>query len=329
MLSLLIVLTLFLYFCPLVYNTGQYPIWRSKIEYISDIHDVHNIIIGDSRAVAGFMPDVLKDNYYNLAVSGGSPIEGYYILKKYLEKQHVDKLILSFSPVHLELPEGFYELTLRYGLLSTSEINEVLGVSNALNDNLRVTKEDYAAGNYLTYKSRADFIELYLDSMLINYKWFSCYIPEIQKCLFELRYSKNKKIYSEIKSRKGNYDFGDASEGKGKNLEASKSAAFKNSKICDYYLIKLLELAKLNNIKTYYISAPFNADSYKDINAKNSQYFTQYNSYMESLKLKYSSVVWDANINCYENRYFGDPSHLNANGQNKFSNYAKEVISER
>jgi hypothetical protein len=50
---------------------------------------------------------------------------------------------------------------------------------------------------------------------------------------------------------------------------------------------------------------------------------------MESLKLKYSSVVWDANINCYENRYFGDPSHLNANGQNKFSNYAKEVISER
>ena len=74
--------------------------------------------------------------------------------------------------------------------------------------------------------------------------------------------------------------------------------------------------------------APFNEASYKKINEKNSQYIKKYNNYINSLRLKYDNVSWYADIFYFGNEYFGDPSHLNTNGQNKFSTYVNEYLKE-
>ena len=43
------------------------------------------IVIGDSTGNAAFMPEAVSDSMINLSILGTGPIEGYYVLKEYLE----------------------------------------------------------------------------------------------------------------------------------------------------------------------------------------------------------------------------------------------------
>ena len=79
----LTMVTIFLSFCKMFYNGNEYPMWRAKFEYVLKTHSSENIIIGDSRALAGIIPEIIGDDYYNLSYGGGTPIEGYFLLKKY------------------------------------------------------------------------------------------------------------------------------------------------------------------------------------------------------------------------------------------------------
>jgi hypothetical protein len=327
--TLLIALTLFLNIGPLIYNVNEYPMWKSKMDYISYIHKSENIIIGDSRAEAAFVPDILEDNFYNLSVGGGSPIDGYFILKKYLEKNKINILIISFSPKHLETVGTFFGRTLKYNLLSIKDIIQVFSKSLELNENLDATDEDYYLGKDFSYKNKLDYYKAYYKAILIRCKFFYFYIPEIQNCLFESRYKNNIEVYNNISKRNGNYDFGTQLQAIGENEEAKKKVGFRYSKMTDYYLNEMLVLTKQNNIKVYFVIAPFNENSYNKIYNLNKDYLKEYSDYINSLKLKYNNVVWNSDIYCYGNDFFGDPSHLNSKGQRKFSTYIKSYLSGR
>ncbi|MEI6752098.1 MAG: hypothetical protein WCK78_02925 [Paludibacter sp.] len=314
------VLTAYLYFGEMIFNTAEYPMWKSKFDYIEKNHTSKNIIIGDSRAIAGFVPKLLSKNYYNFALGGGTPIESYYILKKYLEKQKLDTVIISFSPVHLERSIVFFERTLKFNFISTKYISEVLAVSKELNDNFPDSLNGYKgfefSSDYLLFKSK---------TYLIKYKFPTYYINDFRGSLYKPMYFTNKIVYNEINDRCGNYDFGRKDSATGLNYEALEKRTFRNSRVMDYYLKKILKLITENNIKAYYIVAPFNRGSYEQLDTC---YVKKYNSYFEGLKYQYKNVVWKNNIFFYENNCFGDPSHLNYRGQLKFSNYVKmEVLN--
>lgn len=313
------VLTSYLYFGEMIFNTAEYPMWKSKFDYIENNHTAKNIIIGDSRAIAGFVPKIFGKSYYNFALGGGTPIESYYILKKYLDKQKLDTVIISFSPIHLERSIIFFERTLKFNFLSTKEISEVLAVSKELNDNfpdsLNGNKGFEFSSDYFLFKSK---------TYLIKYKFFPFYITDFRGSLYKPMYSANKIVYNEINDRFGNYDFGKNDSAVGFNYEALEKRAFRSSRVMDYYLKKILKLISDNNIKAYYIVAPFNSGSYEHLDAN---YLKKYNDYFDVLKNQYKNVIWKNEIFFYENNCFGDPSHLNSRGQMKFSNYVKwEVL---
>jgi len=305
--------------------------WKSKLDYIATVHSADNIIIGDSRAVAAFVPEIIGNNYYNLAVGGGSPVDGYYIFKRYLEQKPVDTVIISYAPGHLETVGTFYARPVKYDVLSLNEINEVFTASFESNENIDINcgDKDYYSGKNRTYRNRIAYYNKYIKALLIRYKLFCYYIPEIQKCFLESRYQKNKQVYSEILARKGNFDFGTLPLGGGDNDEAKKLLSFTPSKITDIYLNKIIALAQKNNVKVFFIAAPFTEESHKKVTETNKNYSHDYNDYIESFKLKYATVLWDADIRNYENIYFGDNSHLNSKGQIKFSKYVKEMVSHQ
>jgi hypothetical protein len=317
-LLLLSVLTSYLYFGEMIFNTAEYPMWKSKFDYIEKNHTAKNIIIGDSRAIAGFVPKILSKNFYNFALGGGTPIESYYILKKYLEKQKLDTVIISFSPIHLEKSIVFFERTLKFNFLSTKEISEVLSVTKKLNDNF----PDSLNGNK-GFKLPFDYYLFKSKTYLIKYKFFPYYVKDFRGSLYKPMYSTNKIVYDEINDRCGNYDFGRNDSAVGLNFEALEKRAFRNSRVMDFYLKKILKLVSDNNIKAYYIIAPFNRDSYEHID---SNYVMKYNAYFDVLKTQYKNIVWKNEIFYYKNNCFGDPSHLNTRGQMKFSNYVKREV---
>ena len=89
------IMTLFITYGKMIYNSPEYPMWKSKMDYISTNTNNHNIIIGDSRALVSFSPKQLDDNYYNLAVGGGTPIEG--LPKKHLKNSFYPSLLVIWN----------------------------------------------------------------------------------------------------------------------------------------------------------------------------------------------------------------------------------------
>lgn len=316
--------TLFLFNAKMFYHTGEYPMWKSKLEYIENIHKVENIIIGDSRAVAGFDPRIIEDDFYNLSIGGGTPIEGYFILKRYLVNKNVNKLIISYSPMHLEFNKVFFARTLKYDFLSQDDLNEVFLKSKELDEKFFRLKNFNNNSN--KYLNEVDYYKNYFKAILTKYNFLYFYIPEIQNSLLFTRYINNHEIYLEIKKRKGNYDFGTETEAKGENFESTRKTTFSISKIMNYYLNEMLLLCEQHNIKVYFMVAPFNKDSYIKIKEQNINYIIDYESYIKSLEAKYINVRWNADIFYYENEYFGDPSHLNRRGQTKFSIFVKRHL---
>ena len=74
--------------------------WYHIKEVVNSTYNenIELIVIGDSRAKAAFIPSELPEiNSFNLSLGGATPVEGYYILKKYL-KGHI-------KIIHL-YPEG-------------------------------------------------------------------------------------------------------------------------------------------------------------------------------------------------------------------------------
>ena len=317
--SLLILVTIFLSFCKMFYNGPEYPMWKSKFEYIQKNHNSENIIIGDSRALAGIVPDIIGDDFYNLSYGGGTPIEGYFLLKKYISKNVPKTIIISFSPLHLEFSNVFFGRPLKYNIFSTKEIVEILKKSKELNNKFY----NYDDRN-LGYKNKSEYLNIYLKSILTKWNFFYYYRPELRNSLTQVRILKNITVYNEIKAKKGNYDFGEEESSSGLNFEATKSHnGFAVSKVMDYYLNQIIQLALENNIKVYYIVPPFNEASYNNLNLN---YIRNYDSYFDSLKYKYQNVVWHNKIFFYEDRFFGDKSHLNSRGQMKFSKYIIDEI---
>jgi hypothetical protein len=88
--------------------------------------------------------------------------------------------------------------------------------------------------------------------------------------------------------------------------QETKYKKFIPSKLLNYYFLKLLKLAKTNNIKVYYFTMPFNKSSYKKILA---DFKNQYNDYIYKISLKYNIKLCNK-IFYMENNFFGDSSHL-------------------
>ncbi|MDP4291311.1 MAG: hypothetical protein Q8908_09540 [Bacteroidota bacterium] len=315
-------ITIFLYIGEMYYNTGEYPMWKSKIEFITHVHNTSNIVIGDSRAVAGIVPGIIGDNFNNLAIGGGSPIDGYLFLKRYLQYHRVNKIIISYSPSRLENYDVFFDRTLKFDLLSFSEMNEILSKSKEENDLFFESYNDCVNCDN-KYADIWDYYKYYFKSLLIKIKFFYYYLPEIKNSIIEYRYTHNMNVYNNIKKRLGNYDFGTDRFSAGLCVETQNRKHYKVSKVLDFYLNKILSLAQENNIKVYCIAAPFNVASFKSLN---SNYIKGYNAYIQSLRNKYKNIVYQNGIYSYGNERFGDPSHLNPFGAAEFSKHVRDDI---
>jgi len=121
----------------------EYPIYKHSIDFVqskdkSKAMNPDLLIMGDSIAFSGIMPDMIDKNAYSLSLTGGSTVEIYYMIKNYLKNHTPPKTIFcSVSPNHLEVHREYYDRTVNYGLITTSQMLEVLNKTIELNDNPR------------------------------------------------------------------------------------------------------------------------------------------------------------------------------------------------
>jgi len=311
----IIVTVLYTTLIPYGYMDKEYPAWKYSKDATKEVGNFSTVILGDSRAMADLIPEKIDSeskvtsgqSTVNLAFGGASSIEMYYTLNRYLKNNATpDKVIIMFAPFHYSLIDNYWTRTAYFNYLSIPETYELFAYAKASNSETLLTKG--YKNDLLSYRMR--FPDKYLPA-LINSK-------------FILRYNVNEAEYNRISSNYGYSEFGTENGCDYLNFETSydRMHTSGDAVLLDIYLNRLLKLCVNNDISTIVSIPPMNEASF---NALNDSYVEDFTSYMNGLKSKYPDITIDSEIPCFNNSYFGDSSHLNRNGAEKFTS---EFISK-
>lgn len=271
----------------LFYESREYPMWVHVKNLINAESKIKQkmILIGDSRAKAGFEPVLSKDHALNLTVGGSTPIEGYYTLLTFLKNNpQPENLVLSYSPLHLMHGMYFWERTVKYNYLTDDQLDKIAG------DLLKFDDPGIGKINQLWKYN-------YLVSM---------YISSVVEGVKKKRWIINNKVKNDLVNSKGHAYFGTRNGSVSLNGEAKLANDFHQSELIHYYFIKLIELAKSKSINVFWYTMPFNQSSCKKISP---DLVKNFNKYIGRMELEENiSVIKKAH--CMDDKYFGDASHV-------------------
>lgn len=271
----------------MLYMDREYPMWV----HVKDIMNGHSIepidllVLGDSRAKAGFMPSSLPEiKSLNLAVGGGTPVEAYYILEHYLKNNPPPKnLVFSFVGGHLSGGSHYWGRTVTFDFLSDNEFEEIEKFAREYN-------EDSILESGKSYR---------------DYKYPKAYASNFKNGLVGGRWVRNKLVAAYLVNSGGHHYFGTRSFANGRSGDSYKKN-FKVSDFQNFYFKKALNLALNNGIDTGFYFMPLNKTSFSK--AKNN-YIEEFTDYIENLFGGFGFEVCNS-IFYMDNDQFGDPSHL-------------------
>ncbi|MCR5734570.1 MAG: hypothetical protein K6G22_08200 [Lachnospiraceae bacterium] len=308
LLALVPVLIMILYtaLLPMGYMDTEYPSWKYTKDEQRGLfgagekgtqQEINTVIIGDSRAMADLIPEKLSDDTVNLAVGGATAIEMYHTLKDHFDNVGVpDTVIIMFAPFHYSYMDNFWTRTVYFHHLKIPDVIKLY------TEGRRLKADAFYDGEHDLF----DLISCYLylpDS----------YLPALLNSKFFGRYETNRSEYDTIARNKGHGLFGTLDGCSDLNYEASYTEMKMDGDhpLIDLYMRKILDLCSENSVNIILSQPPMNETSY---GALHGDYTSQYSEYINGLSSYYNGGIFETEIPEYENKYFGDSSHLNAAG---------------
>jgi len=293
---------------PFGYMDSEYPSWKYTKEVSKNVSSVSGVtssditlILGDSRAMADLVPSEMDSQTLNLGVGGATSIEMYYTLNSYIKNNGCPQnVIIMFAPFHYSIIDNFWTRTAYFNYLSVNDMVDLYKTAEATGSETLLVKG--YKNDLLSYRLR--FPDKYLPA-LMNSKGIG-------------RLSENKTVYENAVSNFGYGEFGTLDGCSDLNYETNydKMHTTDDALLIQIYVEKLLKLCSDNNISTELMIPPMNEASY---NALKPSYVESLDSYFSDLSIKYPKIKINKNIPCYDNKYFGDSSHLNYDGAVKFT----------
>lgn len=264
----------------------EYSMWLyvKKVTHSASQSHQDLIVVGDSRAKAGYIPNLTNRRTLNLAFAGQTPIEGYYLLSHYLKNNPAPNyLVVSYAPFHLSVADAFWEMTVKYGFLDSDEYNEVLETSSRLKDTILGEKD-----------KRWQYL------FLPNTYWES-----MRRAIKEHRWRTNEETYASVVNSRGHYYYGKESGTTEPNQEI-KLGTFVISRLLDLYLMKLIDLAHSRHIAVFWYTMPFSETSCKKLSVSYKRDFERYLFNLESR----TGIEVIERIACLSDSLFGDSNHV-------------------
>ncbi len=292
---------LYIEYMPMYYNDANNTRWhfiKKSLEKEYVIPQSEIIFLGESRVNAGLDFNQIS-NSYSFASGGATPIEMFYILKKYIKEHKKTKTVyLSISPRFLSEIFAFHPYVLRNNLLDYSDMSEICS-------NLKSNENDTTLGTFTRLKfflNKLNYLEYYQSDVLKN------------KVLGAKK--ENLKLINEMINMKGGRPHpGLKSESSELNYE-TKYEHFYPSPILTTYFQKILLLCKEEGIILKFFFMPMNKSSYGKLN---STFVKEYKTYIKTYQNQYPKFNISDTVYCYDDKYFGDASHLNKTGRDKFT----------
>nr|WP_294577839.1 hypothetical protein [uncultured Rhodopila sp.] len=291
---------------PMAFMEPEYAFWRAKQAMLDRCDIGQAIILGDSRAAAGILPNRLPFKATNLAVGGGEPIEAYAALRRVLACPSPPRLaILSFDPGHFVRPDAARDRSVRFGFLSAADVATLRDVSLGLND-LSVYQADEAGGLPAVLRDR-----------LYQLRFPVFYFSSLVHGGVLLRWPGNHARYRDALESRGQYYFG---VGQGSDVVAVEGhlEAFRPLPILDHYFARLLALLDAHGIDSRFVAMPVNNATWKMVDPA---VLDQFNAYLAEYERQHPRFrVASEIMPHWPDRFFGDRfCHLNPEGAELFS----------
>lgn len=311
-----ILLTGYIWLFPFGYMDEEFPSWHytkmvaeGKETPVDGAEAV--LILGDSRAMADIIPEMCGDNYVNLGIGGATTIEMYYTLRHYIENNGAPKkAFIMFAPFHYSYMDNYKTRTMYFHHLTYKEAMEVYSQARAAG---------YAGADPASFEEldTGAILSIYLRSPAV-------YLPALINARGYGRLSQNREKYSEQITDRGHALYGTMDGCDYPNYEASYEHMEKGGdhRIITVYFGKLLDLCRDNGIQTAVLQAPMNRASFDMLN---SDYVSEYTSYIKAFAADHKDIIFETDIPCYDNCYFGDSSHLNGKGARL---YTEELMNK-
>jgi len=306
-----VLLPLYCKFFPMYYLDDEYAMYRQQKDYVTgklNTEDARILILGDSRTKAGFKPALLWEGTYNIALGGGTPIEGYYSLKEYLlHHKAPEAVVIAYAPMHYMDVDTLWTRSVYFHTLSETDFRDLTARAAEFKDTKNILIEDYKT-EYLMYK----------------YYMPNKYATALKKSAFVGRYEKTKQKYTTMVEFEGYSTYGTAEESGDINGEA-KVSDFASSDILTWYLEETFALCEEKGIHVVVEQAPMNETSYGILTP---EFKDHYRGYMKELMNKYPDVEIYPDFYCYPNDCFGDADHLNSRGVEAFDEFLMKKYAE-
>ena len=299
----LIAISLYAALFPMKYMAVEYTMWQEEKDFVNDSGVNNTLILGDSRAKSGILPEMVGDSVYNAAIGGSTSVEMYYAVKNYLKNHRApEKAVIIFAPYHFCEMDNWQQ-TLYYNYLTLPELAEV--ETEAYKKKEKAVHYQDWAPDILSFKLRLP----------------NKYLDAIYQAKFSANYSSNLEKYNSVREDSGYTEFGTDNGNDSLNYETHHET-FDYSPLVVSYYERLLTLLEDNGVKVWIIQSPINQASAEKIT---DAFYSGYDEFMTSVEEKHRGFVVEHSIPAYDNGYFGDNNHLNRKGAEKFT---KEVISK-
>lgn len=279
-------------------NNTRWIVAKNILDKKYDLSDssITTLFIGDSRLNAGIDFTKIEDSW-SFGMGGSTPIENYYILKKYISTYNKPETVyMSISPRFLSETFAFWDLAVRNNFFTKDEFYEIAENSKQLNDTIfRCTKIKF-------WLYKLNFPTLYKE--------------DIRRNLVVFGKEKNLKLISYIFYNRGRRPHPDLKESCSLLNYETKMKTFSPAPIFDLYFEKIIELCENENIGFVFMPMPMNESSFEKLNA---DFITDFLNYMIEKQKKYPDFIISNELIFLPDSLFGDESHLNYKGTEFFT----------
>ncbi|MBR5767025.1 MAG: hypothetical protein IKX95_09605, partial [Lachnospiraceae bacterium] len=271
---------------PMCYMDEEYPSWHyTKMVEEGRIKPVSSgraaLILGDSRAMADIVPEMMGESYVNLGVGGATPVEMYFALERYIKNNGApESVIIMFAPFHYSYMDNYKTRTMYFKHLGFAEAMRVYSQGRS-----------YDAAVFDDF-DRSDILSMYAGLP-------DSYLPALINAKVTGRLNINRSLYSEQVLNRGHALYG-TDDGNGDvNYEATYEHMNRDGEhlLITYYFEKLLKLCSENAIRTIVLQPPMNEAS---CSALHESYVKEYFSYVNQIANDNPDIVFEDEIPCYD-----------------------------
>lgn len=298
---------LYVALAPMAFMDDEYPRWAAKQAMLDGCHLGELVVVGDSRAAVGIMPNALPVSATNLALAGTSTVETYVTVKRLLQCKDLPKVVvISISPSHFAGPDTFWQKSARYRFLRLADLQQLRRMSARLDDWSMFTLDapDELPPEARIWLYTSDFPSVDFPSLMANGVF--------------LHRARNRRIYADVLRTRGQYFFHENNAGNDGVAAEGEMRRFDVLPILDAYFDMTLALLAAHHVRAVFLPMPVNDATFA---ATDAAFRDGFAAYLRGYARRYPDfAVPDDVVPHAPNRFIGDRlSHLNAAGAASFN----------